>query len=307
VLAAEQAATACAVLLARQDAVAAAVRRLESEFVWDLLEGRIGSESEALARAHQLARDLPGTARVVLLSVVTSADQPAGQRPAPEHVERSRLSLARSLAELLDSHGLHARYGRRGQVLAVIIPALPSLHDTRDLCREMLEVARSQRNSVLMGVSSPISSIGEYPAGYRQAMYAMNASSPADPAAFLFEDLGVLQFLLEPAHRPDLDSYVTQVIGPLIDYDQQHGSHLVDTVAAYLQCDCHLQRAAAALFVHYKTMSYRLARVSELTGLRLDDQEDRFRLQLALKILGLRRAPAMTADKRLVHSGAGTV
>jgi len=115
----------------------------------------------------------------------------------------------------------------------------------------------------------------------------MHASSPSDASASLFEDLGVLQFLLEPAHRPDLDGYVTQVLGPLIAYDREHGSHLVDTVAAYLQCNCHLQRAAAALFVHHKTMSYRLARVAALTGLRLDDQEDRFRLHLALKILGL--------------------
>lgn len=113
------------------------MRRLESEFVWDLLEGRIGSESEALARAHQLARDLPDNARVVLLSTGNSADQPAGQRPAPEQLERSRLSLARSMAELFDSHGLHARCGRRGQVLAVILPALPSLQDTRRLCGEM--------------------------------------------------------------------------------------------------------------------------------------------------------------------------
>lgn len=77
VQAAEQAATARAVLLARQDAVAAAVRRLESEFVWDLLEGRIGSEAEALVHAHQLARDLPAAARVVLLSTGPPADRQA--------------------------------------------------------------------------------------------------------------------------------------------------------------------------------------------------------------------------------------
>ena len=92
---------------------------------------------------------------------------------------------------------------------------------------------------------------------------------------------------------------MTQVLGPLIAYDREHGSHLVNTVAAYLQCNCHLQRAAATLFVHHKTMSYRLARVSTLTGLRLDDQEDRFRLHLALKILSLQdKASSPEADGR---------
>ena len=163
----------------------------------------------------------------------------------------------------------------------------------------MLKLARRVGSRIQLGVSSPINSITEYPAGYRQALYAMHASSPSDDSASLFEDLGVLQFLLEPAHRSDLDGYVTQVLGPLIAYDREHGSHLVDTVAAYLQCNCHLQRAAATLFVHHKTMSYRLARVSTLTGLRLDDQEDRFRLHLALKILSLQdKASSPEADGR---------
>ena len=98
VQAAEQAATACAVLLARQDAVAAAVRRLESEFVWDLLEGRIGSEAEALVHAHQLARDLPPAARVVLLSAGPPAGQAGIDRSAPDQLERSSLGLARGMA-----------------------------------------------------------------------------------------------------------------------------------------------------------------------------------------------------------------
>jgi sugar diacid utilization regulator len=305
VLVAEQAATACAVLLARQDAVAAAVRRLESEFVWDLLEGRVGSEAEALVRAHQLARDLPAAARVVLLSSGFPSGQAGIDRPAPDQLERSSLGLTHSMAELLDSHGLHARYGRRGQVLAVIIPDPRSLDETRLLCGEMLELARRVGSRVLLGVSSPVNSITGYPAGYRQALYAMHASSSSDASASLFEDLGVLQFLLEPAHRADLDGYVRQMLGPLIDYDREHGSHLVDTVAAYLRCNCHLQRAAAALYVHHKTMSYRLARVSALTGLRLDDQEDRFRLHLALKILSLQdRASPQDAGNLLGADGS---
>ena len=54
VVAVEQAATVCALLLARQEAAVAATRRLQSEFIWDLLEGRIPDEAEALVRARHL-------------------------------------------------------------------------------------------------------------------------------------------------------------------------------------------------------------------------------------------------------------
>ena len=50
-------------------------------------------------------------------------------------------------------------------------------------------------------------------------------------------------------------------------------------------CACSAER----LFVHHKTMRYRLQRVQEHTGLRLERQEDRFNAQLALKILRLSR------------------
>ena len=62
---------------------------------------------------------------------------------------------------------------------------------------------------------------------------------------------------------------------------------LIATVEAYLASDCNLHRAAQRLFVHPKTMRYRLQRMHSLTGLRFDQQDDRFNLQLALKILRL--------------------
>jgi sugar diacid utilization regulator len=290
VLAAEQAATACAVLLSRQDAVAAAVRRLESEFVWDLLEGRIDSDAEAIVRAHQLARELPRVSRVVLLSAGPAGCQAYGSRPSPEQIERPGPDLAKRVADLLDSHGVHARLGWRGQILAMIIPDAGSADDTRRLCTEIVERGRKGADGATIGVSAPVTAITQYPAAFRQATHAMRISSPGDKSVLLFEDLGLLQFLIEPAERADFDLYLERVLGALIDYDRKHGSNLVGTLAAYLDSDCHLQHAAAALFIHHKTMSYRLARISTLTGLQLDSQEDRFRLHLALKILELRHA-----------------
>jgi len=48
-----------------------------------------------------------------------------------------------------------------------------------------------------------------------------------------------------------------------------------------------LARAAASLYIHPKTLAYRLQRVATLTGLSLADPETRFRLQLAAQMLAL--------------------
>ncbi len=284
-VATEQAAVACAVLLSRQDAVAGAVRRLESEFVWDLIDGRILDEDDAIVRSRQLARELPKVARVVLLSAERSARRRRRATNTPERIESSRAELARGCVEVLAAHGMHAQFGGRDEMLVLIVPDRPPAV-VRLLGHELSALGAG----LSVGVSAPVRSIGQYPAAGRQAAYARAATRLPDAAVAVFEDLGAVQFLLEPAHGADLDRYAEQQLGALLRYDRDHGADLVETLRAYLQCDGQVQRAAEALGVHPKTMSYRLGRIETITGMVVARQEDRFNAQLALKILAIRSA-----------------
>lgn len=285
VVATEQAAVACALLLSRRDAVAGAGRRLESEFVWDLLDGRIVDGADAMVRSRHLTRDLPAPARVMLMSAIGTR---AG---SPEGVERLRTELTRRTARLLAGHGVHAPMGWRGETLAVIVPDRDPAVVRRwghELCAPGPELDRE----LSLGVSAPVRTIAQYPVAGRQARYAKAATrSPNAPVA-VFEDLGAVQFLLEPADGEDLDRYAEQQLGRLLAYDRDHETELVDTLRAYLRCDGHVQRAAAALCVHPKTVSYRLSRMEALAGIVVTRQEDRFNAHLALKILDLRAGQA---------------
>ncbi|MEV6765889.1 helix-turn-helix domain-containing protein [Streptomyces sp. NPDC051105] len=58
---------------------------------------------------------------------------------------------------------------------------------------------------------------------------------------------------------------------------------LARTAEAYLDCAGQAGRTAAVLGIHRQTLYYRLSRVEQLTGLDLDDGEDRLLLHMALK------------------------
>ncbi|MFJ3443502.1 PucR family transcriptional regulator [Streptomyces sp. NPDC086081] len=64
---------------------------------------------------------------------------------------------------------------------------------------------------------------------------------------------------------------------------------LARTAEVYLDCAGQAARAAAELGVHRQTLYYRLSRIEKLTGLDLDDGEDRLLLHMALK--GARLSP----------------
>ncbi|MGW1589151.1 PucR family transcriptional regulator [Streptomyces sp. NPDC002386] len=69
-------------------------------------------------------------------------------------------------------------------------------------------------------------------------------------------------------------------VGPLLTPAHRE---LARTAEVYLDCAGQAGRTAAELGVHRQTLYYRLSRVEQLTGLDLDDGEDRLLLHMALK------------------------
>jgi DNA-binding HxlR family transcriptional regulator len=76
-------------------------------------------------------------------------------------------------------------------------------------------------------------------------------------------------------------------IEPLVRYDDQYRTSLVETLSTWFACDASVSMAAARMFAHRHTIRYRLARVRELTGLDSADAADREQLALGLRAMRL--------------------
>ena len=78
---------------------------------------------------------------------------------------------------------------------------------------------------------------------------------------------------------------------PILDLPEAQRSMYVRTLEA-LHCNGGTQSgAAAALHVHPNTVRYRMDRIEQITGMRLDDPRDRMRLDLAALLVVLRGHP----------------
>jgi len=67
-------------------------------------------------------------------------------------------------------------------------------------------------------------------------------------------------------------------------HDTKRGTSYVETLSAYLDAFGDVRRAAASLGVHPNTFRYRLQRLVELSGLRLDDPVERLVVQFQLRL-----------------------
>ncbi|MGW7364603.1 PucR family transcriptional regulator [Streptomyces sp. NPDC054841] len=138
--------------------------------------------------------------------------------------------------------------------------------------------AATRLGGAAAGVALPRRGIGELDVSWREATAAACAAL-AEPRLGTVADwssIGPYRLLtsLAPASSPD------PAAAPLL---APAHAELARTAEVFLDCAGQAQRAASALGIHRQTLYYRLSRVEQLTGLDLDEGEDRLLLHMALK------------------------
>jgi PucR family transcriptional regulator, purine catabolism regulatory protein len=113
------------------------------------------------------------------------------------------------------------------------------------------------------GLSDVIGTADRTPDAGQEARWALGIAEANDILLVRYDDGGGLLMLRSPA---EAESLVQQVLGRLMAYDGEYGSHYVDTVRAFVRADGSWQRAATGLHVHKQTLGYRLRKIEELTG-----------------------------------------
>lgn len=97
-------------------------------------------------------------------------------------------------------------------------------------------------------------------------------------------NIGLYGLLVSGSTRQTMQSMVERALGTLMRADADGGPNLVQTLRVYLTKDRHLERTAAALHVHPNTVRYRVHRAQELLEVNLRDPDERFLLELALRV-----------------------
>jgi hypothetical protein len=103
-----------------------------------------------------------------------------------------------------------------------------------------------------------------------------------------FEDLALERVLLESMDASSThELFVQQVLGSLLTHDGQNNRDLLTTLRTYIAADYSPIAVARQLFVHPNTVHFRIRRLAELLGGSWPHGDQRFRVELALRLLDL--------------------
>ena len=99
--------------------------------------------------------------------------------------------------------------------------------------------------------------------------------------------LGVYRLITQFQNKEQLLSFIPLSIRKLIEYDAETGSNLLETLDVYLSSDCNSVKAAQIMYLHYKTLAYRINKIKSLMEIDSLEGDIRLELQLAIKIIKL--------------------
>ena len=127
---------------------------------------------------------------------------------------------------------------------------------------------------------------------YREAVDAalIGRALISDGGAIAYSELGAYRYLVHIGTDDAPRDRMRAAVDLLIAYDKKRRSSLLDTLERYLAERRSVIESARALFIHPNTLRQRLARIEELTGLALD-QDDLLSLELAIKLARLHGRP----------------
>lgn len=138
-----------------------------------------------------------------------------------------------------------------------------------------------------IGISPPISDLGETAVALRYARIAMTVSRPDRASVTVFDrDVMAVTAVADPDVMARLSA---TVLGPLDDLADHERDVLLDTLEAWLDNGGSAERAAGALYVHPNTVRQRLRKLEHRTGRVLTDPRAAAELCIALETA--RRAP----------------
>ncbi|MCI3276801.1 PucR family transcriptional regulator [Streptomyces cylindrosporus] len=279
VMVTEHAAMVCAVVLGRRRVVAIAAGRARRELFDGLMLVGDRAEADVEVWARHLGIEPDQRHRVLVAALCSATGAPV--RAATDMVEH-----------MIATRCPAATVVNRDADVVVLVPG----DDDAGLARQLTALARLCRKAVtarfpgvrlIAGLGDPHTGAARINTSYTEARRAVDVGRLMTrlPDVTAFAELGVHRLLAQVHDPGELDGFVREVLGGVIDHDRANGTDYCATLTAYFRQNGSLQRAAALLHTHPNTVAYRVHRAEKIAGFDLGSYTDRLAVQVALEIV----------------------
>lgn len=280
-LAIENACTNIALIMARNIAIKEVEERFMNDIINDLIFSSPKLSNSLLERANIAGIDLFASYFIVVLSLKCSLDaiKNSIKKPLGSLVKKYKGAYSLKNEQVIIFISREGK-GKTKQEIIVDIK-----NEVKKLSRELEK--KHSKICFNAGISNEIKGFENIRKGYDEAMDAIAIGQDLyDKDDILsYDELGIFKIIRDISVNSDVSKYIPKSIAKLLEIDSSRNKELLKTLETYIKTNQHIRLTANELFIHPKTVSYRLDQIKELTGIDFEDGDKLLEIQFAIKIL----------------------
>ena len=252
----------------------------QRDLIHNILNGLLSSK-EMTEAAAQLGMKESDTYRVVDFHTITKNVQRKYTKEQLHEVGVIEGELMHLLPDALI-------YRNMDQI--VMIQQVDSNQTELEYQKEMEEVEDVIQRSILyrkkdtdfqIGIGKSVEGYQRLKESYQEASRAIKyidiirlVTGDKNKSVVHYSSLGFFQIFGEIDDVTELERYIPETLKKLYLYDDEHKGELITTLQMYLRNNQSIKKTADAMFVHYRTISYRLEKIKQISGINFDNANE---------------------------------
>ena len=252
----------------------------QRDIIHNILNGLLSSK-EMTEAAAQLGMKESDTYRVVDFHTVTRNEQRKYTKEQLHEVGVIEGELMHLLPDALI-------YRNMDQI--VMIQQVDSNQTELEYQKEMEEIEEVIQQSILyrkkdtdfqIGIGKSVEGYQRLKESYHEASRAIKyieiirqVTGDKNKSVVHYSNLGFFQIFGEIDDVTELERYIPETLKKLYLYDDEHKGELITTLQMYLRNNQSIKKTADAMFVHYRTISYRLEKIKQISGINFDNANE---------------------------------
>ena len=172
----------------------------------------------------------------------------------------------------------------------VMIQQVDSNQTELEYQKEMEEIEEVIQRSILyrkkdtdfqIGIGKSVEGYQRLKESYHEASQAIKyieiirqVTGDKNKSVVHYSNLGFFQIFGEIDDVTELERYIPETLKKLYLYDDEHKGELITTLQMYLRNNQSIKKTAGAMFVHYRTISYRLEKIKQISGINFDNANE---------------------------------
>lgn len=296
----ERARDAVAIVMLKKQAEEEVERRYKNDFLDDVVQGVFRSKESLIERGNFFNIDLSDSYLLFLIEIDKL------DRIFSAEFEKRKVQTHNILTDLFNvvfnsffSKSYESIIWNSNKNIFVLYPIKnENIDSNRSIKNLSVNIANNIKNrvdlyvkefTISIGVGKFYSDILDINKSYNEAKEALRIGKIVwgNNNVYHFDDVETYNILMRSGSTEELEMFVEQKIGKLIDYDKKRNTELVATLVELLDCNGNIKVASKKMFLHPKTVSYRRDRIEKILDMSLSNMEEKFSLYMALKIKAL--------------------